>query len=1073
MSDPQRPNESSRDPHDDLADLLDEALALDDVARERFLRGLEARDPDRGRELRELIAMLPDAEPREAAERAERGEQDPFVGEPAVGETLGGCVIEEILGRGGIGTVFGARQIDPPRAVAIKILRLASARASHLRRFRTEAHALGRLVHPTLARIYASGTAVREGVELPYIIMERIDDAVSFVEWARSGRVSRVEIARSMARVCDGMQHGHGRGVIHRDLKPSNILVGPNGTPHIIDFGIARLVSPEGEAPNDTIAGSLIGTPAYMAPEQFELAPGDIDTRIDVHALGVILYESVVGRRPYEIPRHLYFDAAQIMRATEAAPPHLVDSTIPADLSAIITKAMAKDRDRRYATMSELADDLRAFADGHGVRARPERGIERLLRAARRNPAWTTAVVVSTTALVLATVIAFLSLSRARDERDRARLALATIDAERGLIPFDGYIPLDLAEVRPALVSGMIRRQVDDAVFPAQRMVGGHMMAGCLSADRTRFAAGGDDGGSATVDLGPGRAPNAKLARAKTDLPFYGVGLSWDGTRVFGCDEGGKFFEVLGDGTIKVIQQVNQVLRAILPAADGDRMLLVGAQAVGVYRLSTGAIEFANIATGVDLGGAAWLGTGTAYAVMGDRTVVALEVPDEGPPRSLGRLDIGPTTARSVAIAPDGSKVAVGTNQGRVLLVDPRTRTVSHLADLRHSLWSVAYSADGKTVYAGDRGGRVHSVSAEDGRVLGVRSGYSTEPVWALGEAIDGTLVANIGGEFAFFGNDDRWSGSPQPFPGSPRSTRILAPQTLRAVGTDGIVRDLDLAVGVWREVAAIGPLSVVSQSRQGTHFASLDGDTLRLNDLATGLKTEVAVGTGPLDHLRRLAWNDDASLLALFERGNLRVFRADGSLLAQAPVPVQIAGRVEWYGPRALMIIADATRVVDCLLEGESLTVDSWQIAGGGSAHYTGGRWVLPALNGSVQVSPRGGPRVLTAYTSDFEFVLYRHRDMATIAAASPDGTILATGGVDGTVRLWSLETGDAITAFSPHTQAVLSLGWLPDGSGLVSMGLFGEVRFIDSVQRADRVAQSMQAAATAASERSESADK
>ena len=136
MSDGPAPDPTGDDSADILADLLDEALALDTEAREVFLRGLEGRDAARAGELRELIAHLPDPESREAADKVERGESDPFVGEPAVGDTIGGCVIEDVIGRGGIGTVFGARQIDPPRAVAVKVLRLANARASHLRRFR-------------------------------------------------------------------------------------------------------------------------------------------------------------------------------------------------------------------------------------------------------------------------------------------------------------------------------------------------------------------------------------------------------------------------------------------------------------------------------------------------------------------------------------------------------------------------------------------------------------------------------------------------------------------------------------------------------------------------------------------------------------------------------------------------------------------------------------------------------------------------------------------------------------------------------------------------------------------------
>ena len=122
------------------------------------------------------------------------------------------------------------------------------------------------------------------------------------------------------AQVCHAVQHAHQKGIIHRDIKPSNILVNSDGRIKLSDFGIARI-----ESSNLTQVGDVLGTPHYMAPEQFELLPTEIDTRIDIHALGVILYESLAGRRPYDIPRHLYFDAAHIIRSVDPAAPHLVE----------------------------------------------------------------------------------------------------------------------------------------------------------------------------------------------------------------------------------------------------------------------------------------------------------------------------------------------------------------------------------------------------------------------------------------------------------------------------------------------------------------------------------------------------------------------------------------------------------------------------------------------------------------------------------------------------------------------------------------------------------------------------
>jgi WD40 repeat protein len=282
----------------------------------------------------------------------------------------------------------------------------------------------------------------------------------------------------------------------------------------------------------------------------------------------------------------------------------------------------------------------------------------------------------------------------------------------------------------------------------------------------------------------------------------------------------------------------------------------------------------------------------------------------------------------------------------------------------------------------------------------------------------------------------------------------VVDATTVRAVTSDGHVRDLDLSSGAWTDVLSLGDTSAVAISADARVFARLSGATITIDDLAGSPRVEVQLPDGPLNRIRRLAWNSDATRLAVAEFGNLRIFARDGTPIAQAPVDIMQSCRLAWHAPDAIFLIADLDIGIHCRLDGGEIRVAARKILSGGSVHFTGGRWVVPALNGAVQVTEKGGPELFPAEESGLAMILTRHRDMATFAEASPDGSILATCGVDGTVRLWSLESGTGITTFTPHTQSVAWLGWLPDGSGIVSIGQFGETRFLDSVPRAARIA-------------------
>lgn len=367
-----------------------------------------------------------------------------------------GYRILSLLGEGASGQVYRAEAIASGRMVAVKLCRSGFPADPGHERFREEIQVLGQLVHPGIVRLLDAGTIVAEGSRRPWFVMELVEGQPFTYGNFGAPRDLRATLA-IFARAADIVHAAHQRGIIHRDLKPSHIIVDAGGHPHVLDFGIARALDPSRRVTGiRTVEGAILGTLPYMSPEQLGPGADRIDTRSDIRALGVILWEVLAGHPPIPVQGLPIVEAARRIRDSDAPLLRRIRPDLPRDLETIVAVALAREPEHRYASADALAADVRRFLHSEAIAARPHTAAYLLARFARRHRP---AVAAGTAALVLlvAGVVAItFAWRRALDAEERLRLEHeADVQVAAGLLSVSGALE------REGVATSVRREQVE------------------------------------------------------------------------------------------------------------------------------------------------------------------------------------------------------------------------------------------------------------------------------------------------------------------------------------------------------------------------------------------------------------------------------------------------------------------------------------------------------------------------------------------------------------------------------------------------------------------------------------
>ena len=331
-----------------------------------------------------------------------------------IGALFGHYELIEPIAKGGMGIVYKARQRNLNRVVAIKMILAGQfADQTDIDRFYAEAEAAAALSHPNIVAIHEIGEVQGQH----FFSMDYIEGQ-SLADLVRENPLRPRRAAEFVRTIAETMQFAHDSGVVHRDLKPANVLLDKRQRPLITDFGLAKHVSGQSQR---TMAGSIVGTPSYMPPEQASGKIDEVGPWSDLYSLGAILYELFTGRPPFRSASP--FETIRQVLETEPLSPRLLNENVPKDLETICLKCLQKERVRRYTSAQELADELGRFLRGEPIQARPISQVARFWRLCKRYPVTSSAIALAVVVLIAATGIStgfYIQASRALVKSDES-----------------------------------------------------------------------------------------------------------------------------------------------------------------------------------------------------------------------------------------------------------------------------------------------------------------------------------------------------------------------------------------------------------------------------------------------------------------------------------------------------------------------------------------------------------------------------------------------------------------------------------------------------------------------------
>lgn len=1018
---------------------------------------------------------------------------------------LGDYEILGELGRGGMGVVFRARQITLNRPVALKVIRSGLlAGDEELRRFQNEAEAVAILDHPGIVPVYEVG----EHDGRRYFSMKLIEGSSLPASIAKYRDRPR-DAARLIAEAAEAVAHAHSRGILHRDIKPANILVDAEGHPHVTDFGLAKRLTEDIDL---TQSGTILGTPAYMSPEQAEGRRGTITTATDVYGLGCVLYALLAGKAPFSGDSVL--DTLKAVREQPPDPPTRSNFRVPRDLETICLKCLHKDPRRRYPTAQALADDLHNWLEHRPITARRTGPIGRAWLWSRRRPALAGLVAVLALSLVGAGVF---TIAYARQQADRARterelrleanrerdIAAHERDhaaRERDRAARQAYVSnVNLAWREWQDANPVRTRELLDATRPARRSgpdLRGfewyYLDALARAPEWThvpRDAIGsslafGPAGSWVAVALEPRKAgPNevaildvhsGKLIRTIT-------GRRAAFRRIAASRADNQLVTLEADGTVAFLDVATgeERRRLFSPArpADGvsvrisnDGRHLARWTSKPAAQPVQQSVEIWDVAAKTklkDLSFPPGARVGKVFCLSPDDKLLATA----GGGLSLwnaasGKLEREFDTSEvlvDVAYSPDGRTVAGAAYNGWIGLWDPATGQRGRtLVGHRGEIHRIRFSPDGKRLVSAGRDRIVRLWDVATGALLLELRGHESE-VWDTAFGPDGHHVASIGlhdGAVKLWGTER-----------SPESIELV-----HAPASSGMLPLWSLAFSPDGRILAAARASGTIQAwdlDRGTALYLLDRQE-------TSGRGWVVFGPGSdmlatLDDRRSIVLRNPTTgaeirTLDASQGSRVGVFSPDGRFLVAGNDTSGTIRVWEIATGRLVASLEGHTQPVGCL----AFSSDGTRLASG-SFDATVKVWDFAARKelivyrghsaGVVSVAFRPDGQAVASSSADSRThgevhiwdprtvqdaqVLRGHAAYVSGLAFVPGGRRLATLGDDGVLKLWDQESGQETLSIAAHERNGLGLAISPDGCRLATSGADGVLRVWDSGPR------------------------